>query len=300
MEYRRVGTSGLRVSSLALGTAGWSQQVSEKQASEVLKCFTDAGGTLIDTSPAYNAGAAQAILGRVITDFRRDDLIISSSAGVDPRQPLGKRVNCSRRFLLSQLDETLKALNTDFIDMWSVGYWDRFVTLEEVCDTLDYAQRVGKVRYAGVRDFSGWQLALAHTSSEHPIVSVQAEYSLLRREAETDLFPAMEYLGTGFIAESPLAHGVLGINRGEALPSSPDAHVYHGQHTDILLEALHTAADGLGISPAVAAVAWVRDRPGISSVVVTPQTVAQWEQLAPVRTIRLPGAITTALADISR
>ncbi len=192
MKHRSVGTSGLRVSRLGLGTLTWGRDTDGDEAAAQLLAFAEAGGTLVDTSPAYGAGAAQRILAELLDDVvPRDELIISSSAGIDPT-PIGTdRVDCSRRGLLRQLDATLRELGTDFLDMWQVATWDPLTPVDEVAATLDYAVSSGKVRYVGVRGYLGWQLATAvGAGGATTLAATQAEYSLLARGVEEELFAA--------------------------------------------------------------------------------------------------------------
>ena len=202
-----VGASGLRVSRLGLGTSTWGADTPEEDTATILRNFIDAGGTLIDASPAYAGGRAEGILGTLLSrEVSRTDLVISSAAGVDPTLPLGRRVDCSRRHLIASLDNTLSVLGTDYLDLWSVGFWDGTTPPEQVADTLDYAVRTGRVRYTGVRGYSGWQLAVTHAAANHaaasarPIVAAQNEYNLLVRRAEEELLPATQHLGVGFFA----------------------------------------------------------------------------------------------------
>ena len=162
------GASGLQVSRLGHGTSTWGGVTPEEDTATILRNFIDAGGTLIDASPAYAGGRAEGILGTLLSrEVSRTDLVISSAAGVDPTLPLGRRVDCSRRHLIASLDNTLSVLGTDYLDLWSVGFWDGKTPPEEVADTLDYAVRTGRVRYTGVRGYSGWQLAVTHAAANH-------------------------------------------------------------------------------------------------------------------------------------
>ncbi|APT88828.1 aldo/keto reductase [Corynebacterium frankenforstense DSM 45800] len=298
MESRTVGRSGLRVGALGLGTDAWGTATHSDDARAIARAFLDAGGSLVDTSPAYGAGRAEEVLARVLADLPREELVLSSAAGVDPTAPVGRRVDCSRRSLLAQLDRTLTRLGTDHLDLWSVGYFDRQTPMSEVTDTLAAAVASGKVRYAGVRDHTGWQLACtAGTAGAGGIVAAQAEYSLLVRQPEEDLAPAAGYLGVGLLARAPLGHGVLaGVARGE-LPA--EAHPLLGARARTIVDALRTAAAGLGVDPAVAALAWVRDRPGVAAAVTGPADPAQARAAFAADGVRLPAAITRALDDVS-
>lgn len=268
------------------------------------------GGSLVETSPVYGSGVSEKILAELLTgSISREQLVISSAGGVDPDSPLGHRVDTSRRRLLAQLDATLARLGTDHLDLWSVGHWDDRTPPEEVADTLDYAVRTGRVRYAGVRGYAGWQLAVTTAAAPHRIVAAQNEYSLLVRRVEEELVPAARHLGVGVIAAAPLAQGILTGKYRTGIPAlsrattpERDAEVrgYLSNHTQTIVEALHTAADGLGISPGVAALAWVRDRPGVASAVVGARTLAQLDELLGAARKTLPRAITKALDDVSR
>ncbi|WIM69750.1 aldo/keto reductase [Corynebacterium suedekumii] len=306
MKQRRVGVSGLRVSDLGLGTATWGSHVTRDDAASILRTFTAHGGTLVDSSPAYAAGTSQEMLGAVLADAAvdREDLVLSSSAGVAPHSPVGHRVDCSRRALMRQLDRTLTALGTDHLDLWSVGYWDEKTPPAEVADTLDWAVRTGRARYAGVRDYSGWQLAVTHAAMTGPaLVAAQREYSLLVRGIEEEVIPAAGHLGVGVLAAAPLAHGVLpGRYRSTGQPAGARAeiHALLGTTSDVVVDAVTTAAEGLGLPPAVVALAWVRDRPGVAAAVVGPSSPTQAEELFRLGGTVLPRAIIKALDDVSR
>lgn len=310
MEQRLLGVSGLRVSEIGLGTSTWGAGTTAGEAGEILRSFLDAGGCLVDCSPVSGPGLAERILAEQLQgQVRREDLVISAAGGVDPHSPIGSRVDSSRRRLLGQLDSTLRTLGTDHLDLWSVGHWDDRTPPEEVADTLDYAVRTGRVRYAGVRGYAGWQLAVTGAAIPGRIVAAQNEYSLLVRRIEEELVPAARHLGVGVIAAAPLGQGVLSGKYRTGIPArgghgnserDAEVHAYLGDHTRTIVEALSTAADGLGISPSVAALIWVRDRPGVSSAVAGVRTPAQLKELIDAADRTLPRAIGKALDDVSR
>src|SRR5690606_15611649 len=161
MEARTVGRSGLRVSRIGLATHTWGSHTDADDAAGQLSAFVDAGGTLVDTSPAYTGGAAQAILADLLGDVvPREELVLAGCAGVHPSTaaPTGDLpalprtwIDTSRRELLRQLDHTLRELGTDHLDIWQVAAWDARTPIEEITDTLAHAVRAGKARYAGVR-----------------------------------------------------------------------------------------------------------------------------------------------------
>lgn len=216
MEQRFVGTSGLRVSALALGTMTWGMETDDDTARELLRGFMDAGGTTIDTAGSFAEGRAEGLLGELVGDVvARPDVVLISKAGVTHRN--GKRmVDTSRRAMLAGLDASLARLGTDHLDLWLANIWDDNVPLEETLSALDLAVTTGRVRYAGVSNYAGWQLARAATLSETALVANQVEYSLLARGAEREVVPAAEHVGAGVLCWAPLGRGVLtGKYRGQ-------------------------------------------------------------------------------------
>ncbi|QCB51128.1 aldo/keto reductase [Rhodococcus sp. PAMC28707] len=309
MKQRSVGSSGLRVSRIGLGTLGWGSGTDGDDAAAQLAAFADAGGTLVDTSPVYGDGRAQRVLAEVLDDVvPRSNLIVSSAAGIETASG-HYRIDCSRRALLGQLDATLRDLGTDYLDLWQVAAWDASTPVDEIASTLDYAVSSGKVRYVGARGYLGWQLATAAgAASAGRIVATQAEYSLLARGIEDELLPAARHHGVGILAAVPLAGGVLtGKYRNGTPADSRGADDLHagslaGYLTDAavnVVDAAVMAASGLQTSPLAVALAWARDRPGVSSAIVGARDLAQLTGVLVAEDLELPAAITSALDDVS-
>ena len=179
---------------------------------------------------------------------------------------------------------------------------------------MDYAVRTGRVRYTGVRGYSGWQLAVTHAAANHaaasarPIVAAQNEYNLLVRRAEEELLPATQHLGVGFFAGAPLAQGVLTGKYQSHIPSTSrganghrnaEVQGYLDERSLSIVDALCTAAEGLGISPATTALVWARDRAGVTAAIVGVRHPEQWNEIIDSEKVRLPRAILDALDDIS-
>ncbi|QMV85312.1 aldo/keto reductase [Corynebacterium hindlerae] len=290
MKQRQLGTSGLRISSIGLGTRTWDAGMDVDKARDVLRGFVSAGGTLVDA-------ASLPLLAAALPAVPREELVLSLAAGVDPTAPVGMRVDCSRRSLLASLDRSLAVLGVDHVDIFSVEYWDGLTPPAEIVDTLESVVRSGRARYAGVRGYSGWQAAVT-TSPQ--IVVAQAEYNLLDRSAEQELLPAAEFLGLGFIASSSLAHGILtGKYRDGAQPTDAAVFGRLDPHSSRVVEALGTAATGLGISPVTAALAWSQGRPGVSSTLVGVSDAAQLPDVLRAASVVLPAAIVEALDEVS-
>ncbi len=307
-----MGRSGLRVSRLALGTMTWGRDTDEYESAEQLRAFVDAGGTLLDTAVNYADGAAEQVLGSMLGSLvAREDLVIATKAGISRRagQPL---VDVSRRNLLASLDTSLRRLGTDHVDLWQVHSWSEDAPLEEVLSALAAAVDSGRARYIGICNYTGWQSARAATLQEAcrgaEVVSHQVEYSLLARAVEREVVPAAQGLGLGVLAWSPLGRGVLTGKYRTGVPSdsraaSPHFAAFVEHYLDDasrrIVDAVVTAADGLGVAPVEVALAWVRDRPGVAAAVVGARTAAQLLGSLAAEHLTLPDEIRDALDDVS-
>lgn len=313
MQYRRVGRSGLEVSRLALGTMTWGTAVDAYEGEDQLSAFLDAGGTLIDTAPIYGDGACEELLGTLLAKASvRDRIVLAGKAGFVRRGGDTVR-DCSRRTLLDQLDLSLRQLGTDHLDLWQVHTYDPLVPLEETLGALEHAVRTGRARYVGISNFTGWQTSLSHTwlagrADALPLVSTQVEYSLVRREAELEVISAAEHLGMGVLAWSPLGRGVLTGKYRTGVPADSRAADPHweqfvGPHltarTAGVVEALALASEGLGVTIAHVALAWLVGRPNVSAAIVGARTTAQLQENLASEDLELPPEIIQALDDVS-
>jgi aryl-alcohol dehydrogenase-like predicted oxidoreductase len=311
VKQRSVGRSGLKVSDLGLGTMTWGVETDPDEAAAQLVAFHDAGGTLVDTAASYGFGETEAILGQLIADVvPRSDLVIATKAGIS-RTPEGRTVDASRGTLLRRLDESLRKLGTDWIDLWYVHYVDDTVPFEETLAALDHAVTSGKVRYAGVSNYCGWRMGRAvgwqsAVPGRAPIVANQVKYSLLERGVEREVVPAGEALGVGIFPWSPLGGGVLTGKYRAGVPS--DSRAATGHRPDLvsdggtaagIVEAVATAAEGLATSPVCVALAWLRDRPGVVAPILGARTLGQLTAALASDAVELPREIAAALDDVS-
>jgi aryl-alcohol dehydrogenase-like predicted oxidoreductase len=312
MEQRYVGTSGLRVSRLGLGTMTWGRDTDEHEAGDQLSAFLDAGGTLLDTAAGYGDGAAEELIGRLLREqVNRDDVVICTKAGISRRS--GTRiVDTSRRALLASLDASLARLGVDHVDLWLVHAWSDAVPLEETLSALDAAVTTGRARYIGVSNYGGWQSARAATWQQLrgsvPLVATEVEYSLLSREVEVEVLPSAAAHGLGAFAWSPLGRGVLTGKYRHGTPAdsraaSPHFAAFVERYLDPgsrqIVDALVTAAEGLDCSPAELALAWVRDQPGVVAPIVGARTAAQLRGTLGSESVELPDPIRAALDEVS-
>lgn len=316
MEQRHLGRTGLRVSRIGLGTLTWGRSADgpdEAEAAAQLKTFWNAGGTLVDTADVYGGGEAEYLLGQLIGSVvpRRDVVIATKAGGVaDP----DRRFDTSRGHLLAALDDSLARLDTDYVDLWQVHAFDPWTPLEETLQALDIAVSSGRARYAGVSNFSGWQLAKAATwqlaapGVRTRLASTQMEYSLLQRGVEREVVPAALDLGLSLLPSSPLGRGVLtgkyragtpADSRGASETLAAFVDPYLDEAASRIVDAVATAAHGLAVTPLQVALAWVRDRPGVAAPIVGARTSAQLGAALSVEALSLPEEIRQALDDVS-
>ncbi|ASU78682.1 aldo/keto reductase [Actinopolyspora erythraea] len=305
MRQRQLGNTGLRVSQLALGTMNWGYSTDAEQAAAQLATFHEAGGTLVETSPTYQQGRGETILGELLeTTVPHERLVIATQTETHAT---------SRAALLDSLHGSLRRLRVQHIDLWQLRGWDPSTPPEETLAALHDAVSSGKVRYIGLTHQHSWQLAtiasLRRALPNHlPLASAQTEYSLLQRDPEARFLPAAEHHHLAVLAQAPLGRGVLtGKYLDEDPPDSrgadPNLAAYVDHHrtnrAGRIAHAVSTAADGLGTSPAAVALAWVRDRPGVGAPVLGTRTHEQLKTCLNCEDIVLPPAIQAALDDVS-
>jgi aryl-alcohol dehydrogenase-like predicted oxidoreductase len=295
MEYRQLGRSGLRVSTLTLGTMtfggrGGFRAVGATDVDgarrQVDMCL-DAGVNLFDTADVYSGGVSEEITGEVIRG-RRDSLLLSTKV----RMSMGDGPNdagLSRQHIISGCEASLRRLGTEHIDIYHVHEWDGQTRLEETLSALDTLVSAGKVRYLAASNYAGWQLmkalALADSRGFERFAAQQIYYSLEARDAEFELVPLSVDQGLGILVWSPLAGGLLsGKYRRDASPSGNTRHV-SGEWDEPpvrdrerlydTIEVLVDVAGAHGASPAQVALAWLLGRPAVTSLVIGARTDEQ-------------------------
>jgi aryl-alcohol dehydrogenase-like predicted oxidoreductase len=313
MQQRYLGHTGLKVSRMGLGTLTWGRDTDEHEARDQLVTFTEAGGTLLDTAAGYGDGASEELIGSLIGDVvRREDVVIATKAGIT-RARGQRETNASRGSLIATLDASLRRLGVDHIDLWQVHTWVDDTPLEETLSALDYAVTSGRAAYVGVSNYTGWQSAQAATWQKAVpgraiLASHQVEYSLLNRRAETEVVPAAEAMGLGLLPWSPLGRGVLTGKYRTGTPADSRAASPHfanfvtnylGERSSRIVEAVVRAADGLDWTPIEVALAWVRDRPGVTAPIVGARTAAQLKGSLSSEQCTLPAELVAALDDVS-
>lgn len=318
MEYRTLGNSGCAVSNLALGTMTFGAESDEHVSHEQLDRFVAAGGTLIDTADVYAGGGSEEIIGRWLAS-RPSDVTEPVVLATKGRFPMGRGPNASglsARHLTRALDRSLRRLGVDSVDLYQVHAFDPWTPLEETLRTLDGFIRAGKVRYWGLSNFTAWQLTkvvhLARALGVPEPVTLQPQYSLLVREIEWEIVPAVLDAHMGMLVWGPLGGGWLsgkyrkgerpaGATRlGEDPGRGMEAWERRGtERTWDVIDAVHDAAEGLGVSMAEVALAWVTHRPGVTSTILGARTVEQLETNLRAADVRLDDAQLATLDKAS-
>ena len=319
MEYRTLGRSGCAVSTLALGTMTFGDETDEEGAHAQLDRFVAAGGTLVDTADVYSRGISEEIIGRWLGKQSGDvrDRVVLATKGRFPMGDGPNDVGLSRRHLTRALDASLRRLGADRVDLYQVHGYDPLTPLEETLQFLDDAVRAGKVDYVGLSNFTGWQVQRAVDVAEFarwsPPVTLQPQYNLLAREIEWEIVPAARANGLGLLPWSPLGGGWLtGKYRRDERPTgrtrlgeNPERGVeaYDRRSTvertwDVV-DAVRAVADDRGVTMPQVALAWLADRPAVSSVILGARTVEQLDDNLGAAGLHLTAEETARLDAVS-
>jgi aryl-alcohol dehydrogenase-like predicted oxidoreductase len=314
-QYYLLGRSGLRVSRLALGTmnfgTGGHHAPYGKTADEarpIFRRYLDEGGNFIDTADFYTAGESETILGGLIAEAKVRDRVVlttkftNSVAAGDPNAG-----GNGRKHMIRALDDSLRRLDTDYVDLFLLHTWDRITPVEEVLRTFDDLIRAGKVRYAGLSDVPSWYAAQAQTFADAhslpPMINLQLPYSLIERAIESEHVDMAQTLGVGITAWSPLGGGFLSGKyhhdqglAGDGRLSIPGASGLNLTDRDWrLLKPLAEIAAELGVTMAQVAVNWVATQPAIASAIVGASNTEQLGASMAALDFELPAELRTEL-----
>jgi aryl-alcohol dehydrogenase-like predicted oxidoreductase len=316
MDHVNLGRSGLKVSRACLGAMNFGTSddapCDEAEARRTIDAFLDTGANFIDTANVYTGGQSEEIVGRAIAD-KRDRVVLATKG----RMPVGRGPNdsgLSRGHLTTALDDSLRRLGTDYVDLYQVHAWDPDTPIEETMATLDGFVRSGKVRYIGCSNFTGSQIVEAQWAADRqngtPFTSLQPRYSLISRDIEGDVLPAAQRHGLGTMIYSPLGGGFL---TGKYEPEKePDADTRLGRRggrwgamtlTDrnfAIVDEVKKVAAELDSTPMAVSLAWVLSRRGVTSLIIGPRSQAQMESNLPGFDLELPDEVISRLNDASR
>jgi aryl-alcohol dehydrogenase-like predicted oxidoreductase len=318
MEYRLMGSTGVSVSRMCLGTMTFAKETDEAGAHAQLDAFTEAGGNFVDTADVYQAGASEEIIGRWLGSRPgMADQIVLATKG---RFPIGEGTNSvglSRKHLTSALDGSLRRLGVDRIDLYQVHAYDPLTPLEETLRFMDDAVSAGKISYFGLSNFIGWQIAaiseLAVSSGRVAPVMLQPQYNLLTRYIELEVVPACLEYGLGLIPWSPLGGGWLtGKYSRDSLPTGASRlgedpkrgmENYEARNADPkvwdIIDAVKDVASRTGLTMAQVALAWVADRPGVTAPILGNRTSEQLAEALAIADTHLDDEDLATLTEVS-
>jgi aryl-alcohol dehydrogenase-like predicted oxidoreductase len=296
MEYRTLGRSGCAVSKLCLGTMTFGTETDEAGSHAQLDRFVDAGGTLVDTADVYSGGGSEEIIGRWLANrpLGMTEQVVLATKARFATDGLPNGNGLSTRHLTRALDASLRRLGRDSIDLYQVHAYDAWTPLEETLRTLDGFIRAGKIHYYGLSNFTGWQLTKAvHVARALNIaepVTLQPQYSLIVREIEWEIVPAVQDAGMGLLPWSPLGGGWLsGKYQRDQRPTGDtrlgddpnrgmEAYDRRGtERTWQVIDAVQHIAEQRAVSMAEVALAWVTAQPAVSSTILGARTLEQLE-----------------------
>jgi len=318
-SYRLMGLSGLRVSPVALGamTFGteWGWGSTEEEARAIFDHYVDRGGNFIDTANSYTEGTSERFIGNFVRG-RRDRVVIATKYSLPLQTNQPNSGGNHRRSMILSVEESLRRLGTDYIDLLYLHAWDGTTQVEEVMRSMDDLVRSGKVLYVGVSNIPAWQAsrmqATALFRGHSPLIALQIEYSLVERTGDRDLIPMAEETGMGIVAYSPLAAGLLTgkysardfVQTGEdssLAGSRKESLISSGlisQRNLAIVDLIKAIAGETGCSPAQVALAWLFMKPAVTCTVVGARTLRQFQDnlaalevtLSPAQTSRLDAA----------
>ena len=315
-HYITLGRSGLRVSPMCLGAMtfgedwGWGSSVKESEA--IIDRYLEIGGNFIDTANVYTKGHSEKIIGDHLGRHpsRRDRVVIATKffGNLYPGDPNGGGAH--RKAIHSSLENSLRRLQTDYIDLYWMHCWDKTTPIEETMRALDDIVQAGKVRYIGFSDTPAWKCAQAQTMAQWrgwtPLVALQIEYSLLERTVEGGLIPMALEMGLGVTPWGPLKSGVLSgkytrenagqvkAGRGEWTTRGLSERAYQ------VIDVLTQIAKAIGSTPARVALAWLQTQRGVRSIIIGARTMTQFEDNLGALDVALKPEHLSELAEVSK
>ncbi|WP_414940973.1 aldo/keto reductase [Amycolatopsis sp. cmx-11-51] len=312
MQYRTLGRTGVQVSTLALGAMNFGAigRTTQDEATAIVDAALEGGINLVDTADLYSAGESEKMVGRAITG-RREDIVLATKATM----PMGGDRNhqgASRRWLVTELDNSLRRLGVDHVDLYQIHRWDPKTSDEETLSALTDLQHAGKIRYFGSSTFPAYRVVRAQWAArEHRLsryVTEQPSYSILQRGIETHVLPVTEEYGLGVLAWSPLASGWLSgavragqeitTNRSKVRPQRFDLAIPANRARLEAVERLAKVADEAGLTLIQLALGFVTAHPAVTSAIIGPRTLEHLEsQLAAADTV-LPSDVLDAIDEI--
>lgn len=311
MEYRVLGRTGVKVAPLCLGTDNLANPTPEAESIAMINRALDAGINLLDTSNSYAKGESERIIGRALAENGRRQQVIIATKAHYPTGPGPNERGNSRLHLLQACEDSLRRLQTDYIDLYQLHRPSFDIPVDETLSALTDLVRQGKVRYIGSSTAPAWKvmegLMISELKGYVRFVSEQPPYNLLDRRIENELVPLCQAYGLGLLPWSPLAMGILAGRYADAARFPPESRaslrggIYAERITARGIEVgqkFGQLAQAAGMSPAQLAVLWVKDQPGITAPLIGPRTLEQLEHFLPVLEMRLDETVRAACDEL--
>ena len=315
MEYINLGRTGLKVSRICLGTMTygtpkWREWVlDEEESRPFFKRAFELGINFVDTADMYSAGVSEEVTGRALRDFARRDEIVLATKLYWPTSDDPNHRGLSRLHIIRSIDDSLRRLGTDYIDLYQIHRWDYETPIEETLDALNDVVRSGKARYIGASSMYAWQFSKAlHQADIHGwtrFVSMQNHYNLVYREEEREMIPLCIEEGVGLIPWSPIARGFLAgkwpqNHDGLTARARSDEYgrqLYTRQNDYDILDRVNATAARLGVTPAQISLAWMLQKPGITSPIIGASKMSHLEEAAAALEIELTSEDSDSLEE---
>lgn len=299
LTFHKLGASGLKVPRLWLGAMMFGDQTDEAGARDILAATQDAGLNAIDTADSYAGGESERIVGRLIAQDRSRWIVASKVANAIGPEPNDRGL--SRRWLLQEVDNSLRRLGTDWIDLYYMHRDDEDTPIEETLSTFARLIDIGKIRYYGLSNFRAWRVARVVETARRmglpPPIACQPPYNAVTRLVEAELLPCCAHYGVGVVAYSPLARGVLSGKYEHGVAAAADTRAGRGDRrilqTEFRPESLAVAkslrdhAAARGLSATQFAIAWALNNHLVHGVVGGPRTLAQWQDYLAALSVRI-------------
>jgi aryl-alcohol dehydrogenase-like predicted oxidoreductase len=317
-KYTTLGRSGLRVSPLCLGAmtfgADWGWGAEESVSREMFNRYVDAAGNFIDTADLYTGGHSEELVGKFVAERKlRDRIVLATKFTFNPEPGNPNSGGNGRKNIYRALENSLRRLKMDYIDLYYVHVWDVVTPVEEVVSTLTDLIRAGKIRYYGFSDTPAWYAAraqtLAQNGAKEPVTTLQLEYSLVERSIEREHIPAAQALGMGICPWSPLASGMLtGKYKREGTGEQPAGRLANPGSTPFprfternwrVIDVLVEVAKEINKTPAQVALNWVVTQPGVTSTILGTTKVAQLDDNLGALDFVIPAELRKRLDQIS-
>jgi len=311
MNYRNLGRSGLKVSQICLGTNNFGGQINEETSIKIVNKALDCGINVIDTADVYTGGKSEEVVGKAVKG-RRDEVVIATKVGFG-RLEGPNRSGLSRKHVLSQIEHSLKSLQTEFIDIYYMHRFDPETPLEETLRTFNYLIGLGKVRYIGCSNFTAWQIAKAQEMCEthdlEKLVAVQPPYNLLQREIEEDIIPYCQQEHLGILTYTPLMGGFLTGKYSKNTPPPEGSRFKYNsrlwerasnESNFSILEQIEKVANDVGIPISKLAISWILKNPAIITPIVGASTVEQVEENCQIVETSLPDETYQTLNELTK